>query len=1151
MSLPPPSSRNLADYHAFATHLLGDPPGLHFRFYQGGHLHALCHGPDLLVNLTLGCPLAGAMHRLDLELAAPDGIRVLTVIGPGSQAAFSITADHALWHLTAAGLDITATLALESAPARWCLRLAVTNNSTAAVSWRALHGLDVGLTSRGAARNNEAYTSQYLDHRPLTHPHCGTVLASRQNLPVDGKNPFLLQACLDGCVAFATDARDVFGPAIMRPSPPLCLGSTTTPLPGLRQAESSYVALLSRPLETAPAATGECRFVGIFLTDHPAPSSDADLVLLDKLPALADRKTGILPVTEDGQDACAPAKLPGSASAPATAATSARCLFHAPAVVHGADLTEDELRALVPGAWTLVERSAAGVLWSWFSGADSRHFVTRAKESVSARPHANILRSGGGDFPDASHLSTTTSMAGIFNALLSSGHPSFHRLLSFPRESCGLFATAGQRLWIRDEATWKLLGVASFFEMALDHTRWVYRLAGRTLEITVSIDPGRCRARLDLCVTAGPAACFLVTHGLIAGVNEYDATAELEIDAPAGLVRIRAAADSLFRKADPAAHFTLRAIDPAALESISGAEGVGGGEPSHAMLILQTREVGGFAIEIEGHTTLATAADSAPSWQADTLALRLGGGDATIGRIQQILPWFVHNGMMHLTVPHGLEQYNGGAWGTRDVTQGSIELLLALGRFASCRKLLLLTYQHQFLGEHHWPQWFMTEPFGWIQQAHCHGDIPLWPIKALCDYLEATSDFAILDAAVAWTQPGSAATTTATSPLFDHLIANLGWLRANCIPGTALLRYGDGDWNDSLQPAKPEFRDRLVSSWSVALCYQVLRRLEELSRRCGRQFPGLSGFADAIDNDFHRHLLIDGTVCGFFLFDAGSSMRGQPLLHPQDQLTGIHYRLLPMTRSMLGDLFTPQEAARHAGLIHQHLLAADGARLMDRPPAYRGGVCEIFQRAELSSCFSREIGIFYTHAHLRYIEAMARLGHAELMLEGFGRVTPAALTSSVRHALPRQANAYFSSSDAAVASRYEAATRYSEITAGEIGVDGGWRIYSSGPGIFVNLVLTRMLGLRRHYQHVILDPVLPLSLDGLEAAMPWENHQLHLRFSIKHATHTPRAATLNGTALQPLGLSPNPYRSGGWLLDAVAFRKLLRPAAHNLLEVAL
>ena len=1129
MSPLPPSRRILANYSALPTSLLGDALGLHFLFYQGGHLMALRHG-QMMVNLTLGCPLAGAMHRLDLELSSPAGISVLNIIGPGSHSAFSIGENHAIWQVSAAGLDIAATLGVDTNTNCWLLHLAVSNNSTDVISWRALHGLDVGLTSQGAARNNEAYTSQYIDHRPLVHPRCGTVLASRQNLPVDGRNPFLLQACLDGCDAFATDARDVFGPAINRPGPPPCIGPHATPLPGLRQAESSYIALLSRGFSTVPSTTGECTFTGIFRADHPAPSSAADLDLLDKLPLLFDRATAQLG---------------------AAAATCGHSLFHAPEVLHGAELSEDELHEQVPGEWSLIERSPDGVLWSWFTGANSHHLVTRAKESISARPHGNILRSGGGDFPDASQLSSTTFMAGIFNALLSSGHPSFHRLLSFPRDTCGLFAATGQRLWFRDGDIWKLLGVPSFFEMALDHSRWHYRLAGCTLDVSVSVDPIRSIARFDVRVTAGPPARFLVTHGLIAGVNEYDAIAELEIDETTSVARIQAAASGLFRMADAGAHFTLRATDPATIEAITGAEGIPGGEVCHAMLVMHTREVSAFTIEIEGHTALATtAADTVPCWQHAALALRLDSTDATINRIQQILPWFVHNGMLHLTVPHGIEQYNGGAWGTRDVTQGSVELLLALGRFASCRKILLLTYQHQFYGDHHWPQWFMTDPFGWIQQAHCHGDIPLWPLKALCDYLEATADFGVLDEEVAWTLPGSAEVTKETTSLLDHVVANIGWLRANCVSGTALLRYGDGDWNDSLQPAKPEFRERLVSAWSVALCYQVLRRLEDLSRHCHREFAGLSGFADSVEQDFRRILLIDGTLCGFFLFDESSSTHGQPLLHPQDALTGIRYRLLPMTRSMLGGLFTPQEAARHAGLIQQHLLAADGARLMDRPPTYRGGVCEIFQRAELSACFSREIGICYTHAHLRYIEAMARLGHADAMLEGFGKATPAALTSSVPHSLPRQANAYFSSSDAAVATRYEAAERYAEITAGKIGVDGGWRIYSSGPGIYVNLVLTRMLGLRQHFDHIVLDPVLPDSLDGLQAEMPWEGYILHLRFSIKHACHTPRSATLNGSPLTPLGLSPNPYRSGGWLLDAGTFNQLLRPGT-NLLEVAL
>ena len=35
------------------------------------------------------------------------------------------------------------------------------------------------------------------------------------------------------------------------------------------------------------------------------------------------------------------------------------------------------------------------------------------------------------------------------------------------------------------------------------------------------------------------------------------------------------------------------------------------------------------------------------------------------------------------------------------------------------------------------------------------------------------------------------------------------------------------------------------------------------------------------------------------------------MLHPTDTETGIQYRLLPMTRSMIGELLTPEQAEAH------------------------------------------------------------------------------------------------------------------------------------------------------------------------------------------------------------------------------------------------
>ena len=63
------------------------------------------------------------------------------------------------------------------------------------------------------------------------------------------------------------------------------------------------------------------------------------------------------------------------------------------------------------------------------------------------------------------------------------------------------------------------------------------------------------------------------------------------------------------------------------------------------------------------------------------------------------------------------------------------------------------------------------------------------------------------------------------------------------------------------------------------------------------------------------------------------------------------------------------------------------------------------------------------------------------------------VTEDLAKASLRQRNAYFSSSDAAFRDRYEASAEWARVASGTIAVDGGWRIYSSGPGIFSRLAL--------------------------------------------------------------------------------------------------
>jgi cellobiose phosphorylase len=268
------------------------------------------------------------------------------------------------------------------------------------------------------------------------------------------------------------------------------------------------------------------------------------------------------------------------------------------------------------------------------------------------------------------------------------------------------------------------------------------------------------------------------------------------------------------------------------------------------------------------------------------------------------------------------------------------------------------------------------------------------------------------------------------------------------------------------------------------------------------------------------------------------------MLHPSDHMTGIHYRLLPINRAILSELFTPAEMESHLTLAHRHLKFPDGMRLMDKAPEYRGGKTVHFQRAETAAHFGREIGLQYIHANIRYCEALAKVGRADELLECLMIISPVAIKDVVPNARPRQANLYFSSSDADVSTRYEAAARMDELKEGKVGALGGWRLYSSGSGMYIGLVITRLFGIRRSFGRIVLDPVLPPSLDGTQLTFDWNGKQVRWIYHVKGQSYAPTRLLVNGVVVNDTQRLEHPYRKGGLGIDAARFNGLLNQAVN-------
>ncbi|MDQ6868734.1 MAG: cellobiose phosphorylase [Pseudomonadota bacterium] len=1049
-------------------HRIENRAGLSISVLPNGCIFAIEHRREdgtTMINQLPGSPVDGGIARLYLRIGGAAPISVAAV-GPGAKGRFGAVEEGFVWEGETSRLRHRVTLSLHPRDAAWLWCLEVTNIGEAARAIDAILIQDIGLGDRGFLMTNEAYASQYIDHHIARHPRYGLVVMSRQNLAQDGRHPWVVHGCLDGSCGFATDGMQLFGPAFRdRDAFSFPFGAS---LPSKRlQHELACAAIQSAPLTLPPGARAAWRFFGLYAQNHAEASNDRDLARID-----AVEWHDLSPID-------------------AILAAPVRTLVQdaSPAVADPIDA--EDLARRYPDR--LHEEREDGELLSFFTPdpPHNRHVVLRDKERLVTRRHGTLLRSGQMMLPDDATLCATCWMHGVFAAQLTIGNTSFHKLFSVSRDPYNITRASGLRMLIDAGDGWALLTVPSAFEMGLSDCRWIYLLGGRTVTVR-AIASGEDPAMQWRVAVEGEPCRFLVFGHLVLGERELDGDGLIEVDPQSKRFSLRPGTDSMWGQRYPNAIYYFVTSTPEAVEAIGGDELLyADGQTRHgAYLALRTRPVREFRFAVAGSMTDPEAAERLAAkfehgvedaslllparrfWRRVTRNLRIKGGGTEGAALDTLLPWLAHNAMIHLTVPHGLEQYTGAAWGTRDVCQGPVEFLLALKHDDPVKEILRIVFAQQYEARGDWPQWFMLEPYSIIQDKVSHGDIIVWPLKALNDYIEATGDIGFLDEKVAWRREDTLEQTARTDIVAAHVEKLLAATRARFIPGTHLLRYGEGDWNDSLQPVDPMLRDWMVSSWTVALLFQQLNRYAEALRRAGREADGASQLATGMKADFNRFLLRDGTVAGYALFNPDGDSP-ELLLHPSDTRTGLKYSLLPMTQSIIGGLFTPQQAAHHLRLIRQHLLFPDGVRLIDRPVAYRGGPQITFRRAESSSFFGREIGLMYVHVHLRYAEAMAVLGETEALWDALQLANPIAVTDRLAQAAPRQRNAYFSSSDAAFPDRYAASDEWWQVKAGMVGVEGGWRIYSSGPGIYANLLICHVLGNHRQWGRRTARPLLP------------------------------------------------------------------------------
>jgi len=1087
--------------------------GLNVEFLENGAVKCIKAG-SIRISMREATPFSEPGVNVFLRKLT-DTIEYIPLTGPDSSGGYRLSDMEFVTKGNWKGVEYLCALQLSEKSQSWQWKIRITNNTGKEARFDLICVQDLGLKSADSGVVNEYYVSQYIERLILDDEKLGPVICCRQNMKENSGHPWIMMACKGGALSGLTDGMQFYGKSYRITGIPESLLSEK--LTGEYAGESSVIALQGKPFALKDGESFSNAFVFSFLADRPEATSAEDL---KRLPGILQEFSEELPEFEGN-----------GWQQPITN------LFLTASLLPSEELSSQQLDTWF-GTQRRHEETENGKVLSFFCN-DHDHVVLKAKELLTDRPHGHIIQANSGLLPDEGIMSTNPYAFGVFNSHLTQGNTNFNIFLSVCSGQFNLVKETGQRIFVRsDEQTW-LLGVPSAFEMGLNHCRWIYKHHEHIIQVRTWTNPHSPNIHTNVKVLEGGEIDLTLTHQFDP-LNSWKIIQEQN-----GEIIARPAQESMIISKFPEAQFKILLHGNNSGIDIQGAESLYNGnhrKTDHSLLVFKVKSTMNFIMSFVGEITSpakTTRIENADQqfrqdcmeatrvWKKLSQNLTLKGNHKDISAINEIIPWYGMNSLIHYLTPYGLEQFGGAAWGTRDVSQGPIDLLLYLGKYDEARQVLCTIFSNQN-PDGGWPQWWMFDSYSQIRAHEAHGDIIYWCIIALAQYIKMSGDVKILDEVLPWYSENNE--KAERSSLSEHVEKLIRMITDSFIQGTSLVPFGGGDWNDSLQPVSEDLASRMISSWTVEMNYQAFRQYAGVYETTGNKNKTLelNKICEKIKSDFNKYLVKDGVVAGYGLVEKDGKI--SVLLHPTDNTTGINYSVLPMNRGIISGIFNREQAEKHQHLVETHLKGPDGARLMDRPLPYKGGIQEIFQRAESSTFFGREIGLMYIHEHIRYAESLAIMGKPEAFVKALRQAIPVEYRDIVSCGDIRQANCYYSSSDVIFKSRYDADRRYRDVKNGKMTVRGGWRVYSSGPGIFIGLIVSRLLGIRIYADNVVFDPVMPSSFNGFSATTEIFGQSLKVLFKTGSQGFGVKSVSLNGKVLtyKP---EKNPYREGGVIIS--------------------
>lgn len=1074
--------------------------GITFRFLDTGDIFDISY-QDNQINLVRGNGIDGSLTNLYLRVKSEKGYQFSRLIGKHSESFFTTEKDRAIWRGTF--LDIKYTVIMTMKEFQWDFEVLLDGQAHQFID--VFYGQDVAIQSRAGVLSSEPYTVQYIDYKAIKGEK-GYTLSAKQN---QGRPQYLQIGSYTPNIGYSTDGFQFFGLSYKTTGLPEALVLEDHLQNTIYQYEFSYLALQSAPVEMG-GGIQKVKFYGFYYPHgYDATEHALDVLQIEKTRLFSMRNS--------------PKKTPP--------------LLDPNVILNGKAFGIKDVKKHFSDIRHL--EADDDDIYSFFT-SNHHHVVMKAKELLVERQHGHLMVHGDLLHATENVMATTNFMFGMFSSHVVLGNTTFNKLTGDLRNPLNVQKISGTRIYVKMHGKYHILGVPTYYEMGGATTRWYYQLDEDAIIVDSYVDMDQHRQSLTFKSVNNKPYDVIVTHQILMRESEYLGDIEYEMDGHN--LCIGPQPHSMVFDHYPELKYRIRSKSSFALLDEKNAFGI---EAQHGLLsmgYLEQTEVN-LAIEATFGQTFEPA-DSISYEEADhkgtlffermtqNLSLSHPKVQHELDKLNDIAFWYAHNALVHYASPHGLEQYNGAAWGTRDVCQGPFEFFTAIQRHDIAREILMKVYHRQFYENGDFPQWFMFDRYFRIQAHDAHGDIIVWPLRSLGYYLKQTGDLSILEEQTTFMSLEKNDYTEPRS-ILDHVKRQILAIKHSFIEGTHLPRYGGGDWDDTLQPANHDLTNKMVSGWTVALLYEAISVFaNEITDVDAIFAEELQLLAKRIKDDYEKHIIIDGIPAGFIVFEPEEKL---VLLHPRDHKTGLKYRLLPFTRSMISEIADVKKINPYCDIINRYFKHPDGVRLMDTTVEYKSGRKTFFTRAETAANFGREVGLQYVHAHIRYIEAMAKIGHANEAWEGLFVINPILIKETVGNAYYRQSNMYFSSSDAWFNDRYEAKKEFHRIRSGSISVKGGWRLYSSGPGIYLNQLITNVLGIRLQHDDFVIDPILPKRLDGLVVHTKFKGVPVEL-----HYHYGKDQCLLDGHPM-PYRVVDQKYRHASIIIDGRMISSSMKP----------